>query len=68
MVPEEVPRAHHVELGRCKDPTCDAVHFILCDENDVPIAVCALRPDQVERALAYMPGPPKCPETGRGDC
>ena len=68
LVPEGVPRAHHVELGRCGDPDCHAVHMILCDEHDEPIAVCALNPDQIERAIAGLPGvgrPPDRP-TGHG--
>jgi hypothetical protein len=52
-VPQNIPRAHHVEMGRCEDPSCGALHLILCDEDDEPIAVAVLTQRQVERAMEW---------------
>jgi hypothetical protein len=63
-VGEDVPRAHSVELGRCDDPECGAVHMILLTASGEPIAVCVLTPQQIERAIAwhkYAPGPGDTP-------
>lgn len=41
------PQAHSVELGVCDGPECKAIHVILVDINDNPIASCSLGPETV---------------------
>lgn len=50
-----VPRAHSVTVARCGDPACNAVHVVLYDEHDNPLAHAALsveQMDQIQRARA----------------
>jgi hypothetical protein len=46
--PNGIPSAHGIEVYRCNNPDCDAVHIMLRHDDGKQFAMAALSPDQVE--------------------
>jgi hypothetical protein len=59
---DPIPLAYSVIVGRCPDPTCDAVHLDLKDDGGAIFAMASLSPQAV-KAIANAGGwslVPKC--------